>query len=426
MDGFNFNLFSPFHKSFVSSIFENKSLNKGLAEIGSLPTEKSLRTLLSRTKVGLAIANAKLDHTCENLVFAVRSLGSRRAQRLKSRKISLAETVATVTADVTPQLCLPELNSKNSKKTFEELVDGYEIRTYYDEELLAYSDSQLLELATERKDDALALQLHIENCSMKVLNRLSKAINSNIEMLLDHPTGNFVVQKLIKRDLKLAELISMKCKGAFKELAKNEFSSRVMQCLIETNQDFRKYVLNLFNQDLDSYIQSFSSAFLVSVAIRHADHDSQRDFIKSTLQSHTKKWLAKKYFKRVLVAYISSCSEIALVGLFKLLTSVLAPYDFFRDRYSCLILLTFTERGFTPASDIVLQCINEKPYDMLRWSVFRYFLEHISQNRNLSALAVNIHQILTTFSDDTMLRISENNKTQRNYYSAMELINHFV
>lgn len=422
MNSPSFSLFSPFNKSFARAMLQSRLPHSRLGSSESLQSEDGLRILLERPRVGLAIANANLDHSSENLVFTVRSKKSRRAYKTQGRKVSLAETAVSLTADVTPKKFIPEAKTKKCKRTFCELVDGFDLRTYTEEELVNLSDSQLLQLATERKDDALALQLYIENCSKTVLSKLAKVASSNIELLLCHPTGNFVVQKLIKHDAEFAKLASLKCRDSFHELALNEFSSRVMQCLIETDQDFRKYVLALFRDDLDSYIQSFSSAFLVSVAIRHAETDAERDIIRNTLKFNPKRWLTKKYYKRVLVAYISNCSEQSLTGLYKLLTSVMKPYDFFRDRYSCLTLLTFIERCHKPASELVLQCIMEKPYDLFRWSVFRYFLEHVTENAGLISLQSAIYEKLVSLPHELMSAISENGRTHRNYLAALELI----
>lgn len=426
MDNSNFSLFSPFNKSFTKSMLQCRVAYSRFDITEDLKAENSLRSILARPKVGLAIANAKLDHDCENLMFAVRSLNSSKAQRLRARKVSSTETIGSLTIDVSPVSGSKEAKTKKSKKSFDELVGGFDLRTYREQELLDFSDSQILELATERKDDALALQLFIDDCSQAVLTKMASVAGLNLNLLLSHPTGNFVVQKLIKKDSEFAELVSFKCKETFHELAKNEFSSRVMQCLIESIPSFRKHVLQLFRDDLDSYIQSFSSAFLVSVAIRHADTDAERDIIRTTLRNHPKRWLTKKYFKRVLVAYISSCSEQALHGLYKLLTSVLKPYDFFRDRYSCLTLLTFIERSYKPASDLVAQCIDEKPFDLFRWSVFRYFLEHVTENDKLTNLQKCIHQQLVAIPLDSMRRISENDRTHTNYTSALKLVSTFA
>lgn len=426
MEGSGYSLFSPFYKSFLNKNFQffhangryKRSFHKDqfLAELQSQETTSKLKEALE-TKAH--------NHKQENLLFTV-GKKARKARVIVSdkglRKQSL-ETYSTIpnTRDITPATGTKEIRKKKNKRSFEELVRSSHLKAYFEHDLLTWSDSQLINLALESKESALALQLCIDDCSEEFLARLGKIATSNIEALIIHQTGNFVLQKIMKKNSQFSCFVSDYCFKLFKSLSENEYSSRVMQCLIESDPSFRKRVLTLFREDLNSYIQTFSSAFLVSVAVRMADTEYERDILKSSLKLHPKRWLAKKYFKRVLVAYIISCASEELDSLYDLLSGLFKPYDFFRDRYSCLILLAFVERRHPASHNLVLGCIQDRPFDLFRWSVFIYFLEHLSHGSNSIELMESIHQTLINLSHIAIGSISANVKTYRNYVLSLAM-----
>ena len=283
------------------------------------------------------------------------------------------------------------------------------------------SAANLICLATSSKDDALALQVFVDSCSLEATSHLAACVLPHLAVLVGHSTGNFVVQKLARQSASFAELVADHCRANFTKMAANEFSSRVMQCLIETNVNFRLHALALFRQNLDTYTQTFSAAFLVSVAVRCADSDEERDIISHTLAVNPKRWLSRKYFKRVLVAYVAVCSESALLNLFALLVRTLSGYDFFRDRYSCLVLLALVERGLPDAQCAVLECLHSRAYDLFRWSVFKYFLEHLIEKPALEQFKREINFNLKCIHQASMKVIVCNLRTFSNYNSALGL-----
>ena len=301
------------------------------------------------------------------------------------------------------------------------MVEDCESEPLTDMQVLAMTPVDLFKQATGGKDDALALQIFIESCTPAATNHLAAGVSQHIDELVSHPSGNFVVQKLIRGYPNFSELVASYCRANFARLAANEFSSRVMQCLIETNPVFRKHSLNLFRKDLETYTRTFAAAFLVSVAVRCADSDEERDLLSGTLAISPKSWLARKYFKRVLVAYRAVCSQTALERLFFLLAKTMAPYDFFRDRYSCLVLLACVERGLPAALNAVFEVLFARTFDKFRWSVFKYFLEHLLEKPSLDKFRIKLHINLRNLDPTAMKAIFKNPKVYYNYNSALGL-----
>lgn len=406
-----FTPFSPFAKSLAQ-----KMGSPVRAQDSEHTTLDSLPPATGHCKVtALGLLAAPLDHPISNLAFGV----GRPKLVYRDPVTPTKSVVGLATAEDTP--AGSQRKPKKTRRSFDTMVEDCESVPLTDAQVIAMSPTDLLKLATGGKDEALALQVFAESCTPASADHLVAGISQHVEELASHPTGNFVIQKLIRGYPSFADLVAAHCRADFAQLAANEFSSRVMQCLIETNPAFRKHALTLFRKDLETYTQTFAAAFLVSVAVRCADSDEERDLLSGTLAVSPKRWLARKYFKRVLVAYIAVCSQNALERLFSLLSKTLAPYDFFRDRYSCLVLLACVERGLAAAQYAVFEVLFGRSFDLFRWSVFKYFLEHLIEKPTLDKFRIKLHINLRSLHPNTMKAISTNPRVYYNFNSALGL-----
>lgn len=400
--------FSPFSKS-----LNPNALPLVRSKDSNFSTREQLPSASYRSKiVSLGLGEFPLNHTVNNLGFIVTKPKS-------IQTLSPSKDAGLITADETPQSSARK--SKKTRRSFDSMVEDCEAVLLSEGDVLKLTPSDILRLTTGNKDDALALQIFAENCTPQASEHLVSCLSQYLGEVSGHPTGNFVVQKLIRSNPNFAEKVSAYCRADFSRLSTNEFSSRVMQCLIETNSSFRKFALAHFREDLETYTQTFAAAFLVSVAVRCADNDEERDLLSSTLAIAPKRWLARKYFKRVLVAYISVCSEPALDRLFGMMSSSMTAYDFFRDRYSCLVLLACIERGLVQAQKAVFEVLLGRSFDLFRWSVFKYFLEHLLEKPILERFRFKIHINLRSLHPTAMKAISANLRVFSNYNIALDL-----
>ena len=143
--------------------------------------------------------------------------------------------------------------------------------------------------------------------------------------------------------------------------------------------------------------------------------------IIEALLTHPKRWLTKKHFKRVLVAYVLSCSEDNLQYLHSLLSQYLSSYDYLKNRHNCLILLAFLERGLIDAEKTVFHCIKSRSYNLLRWSVFIYFLEYLAKKPTLLQVRTKINTKLKHLNSTAMRYILQSIPAFSNYNLALSL-----
>lgn len=273
--------------------------------------------------------------------------------------------------------------------------------------ICAMDNVSLLKLATFNKEEAMILQNYIDTCSEKCTQSLSKFARENIGKLMTHSIGNYTLQKLIKRDINFRKFMTKYCKSRFQQLSANEYASRVMQCLIENDSIFCSFALFCFRKNLDIYTQGFSSVFLVSVALKCASSEAERDIFGPRLIKNFKKVMAKKYFKRVLVSYISSCDSSSLPWVFNFITRVLqTSIEFLKDRYSTLMMLAFVERHFKPMEEMIIHNLTFETAGILQSEMLGYFLAQLDSRDGVDRFRSLFSATLRGLPDQVMQRIS--------------------
>lgn len=319
-----------------------------------------------------------------------------------------------------------EFEKKEDELTAKKLLKGDDVKIEATLPAICTIDQEgFLQIATKSKKDALSLQLHIESCSEDCINKLAIFCQSHLDQLLVHSVGNYTVQKLINRSPRLRRFVVQHCKPQFKLLSANEFSSRVMQRLIEKDQSFCSFALWSFRANLDSYIQGFSSVFLVSVALKSARSDEERNIFSPRLLKNVRKSMAKKYFKRVLVSYISSCDQDSLPWIFKIITRAFSqPSDFLKDRYSALMMLAFIERQFKSMEEMLIQSLRYQTPSILQSEMFGYFLSQLGSRDGVDRFRSNLNTTLRSLPHGIMQSITADIRLYTSFSKAIIMSGH--
>jgi hypothetical protein len=273
------------------------------------------------------------------------------------------------------------------------------------------------------KEAGLAIQLHIMNCNMSCIQRLTTFAENNLGSLIVHQSASYAIQRLIQRNLNFRISIASYCKQFFRELAYNEYASRVMQCLVEFDSHFCSYILSIFKKDLSIYVRHFSSVFLIAVALKNAKTDSEKDIFTIKHPKYMEKMLAKKFFKRILISYIESCSSTSLVQMYNILKYIYrTPADYLRDRYSTLLLIAFLERGFKPLEYAFLDIFRADPISILEFDTFGYFVSQIGHKASMNGYRDMLGIILRSLSHSQMFSVCLSDGLYTAFSKAVELV----
>ena len=256
----------------------------------------------------------------------------------------------------------------------------------------------LLELATQSKASSLQMQYFVEISPPEYLLRITELIQHHLSILITHKFGSYLIQKMLLRDRRTVGTVATFCRRQFINLSNNEYSSRVMQRVIEQSADFRKFANASFKKNLEYYLQSVPSGFLVSSAIAKAQTEDERDILSEYLQKNPSRWFENKYLKKILVTYLTSCSSEKLNHYSAWLKIDQSVFSFLQDKHSCFILLKFLERKHRQTRQIVLDAVWVTPITALSSKFFGYFVGQLIKKEETRGFACELHRILTSLS----------------------------
>ena len=155
------------------------------------------------------------------------------------------------------------------------------------------------------------------------------------------------------RDQNVRQLAEILCCENFEPFCLDEYSSRVMQTMVEVSAGFRNFVIQRFTRDPWSTTANIASVFLASAVIKQTEDLHKVDFIRKLVREDLHQVLTCKYMKRILMTYCERASPAVLQELFqdlgmnrgiahicnnKILTYVYLSYLFREHPTSALLL----------------------------------------------------------------------------------------
>ena len=254
----------------------------------------------------------------------------------------------------------------------------------------------LLGLATESKASSMALQEFVRQADQPALARFVSLACHHLPVLLIDRFGSYLVQALVLKSQAVRLKVQAACRHDFNGLVHNEFSSRVMQRLLEVAADFRSFAMQTFRRELKNFIQSVSACYLISVGILNSQSESERDVVSEYLSKRSISWTSNKYFKKILICYLSACSEEKLNYMHRKLLKKRSVLWYLTEKFACLILLKFIARNHGPTKRLILAKIAKDPVAVARLSYFGYFAGEAVKQDAAHGLAAALHAVLTS------------------------------
>jgi hypothetical protein len=278
------------------------------------------------------------------------------------------------------------------------------------DESLVFRESmnQLLSLATQNKANSMVLQSLAGHCSAECAAKLSLLVRQHHRKLICDRYGSYLVQAMVKRDRGVQQVVEETTTSEFASMVHNEYSSRVMQRLIEISDTFRTFVMDSFKKHMGIFIQSVSACYLISVGILNSQSESERDVVSGYLNNKAVSWHTNKYFKKILICYLSSCSEDRLNSMYKKLFRKRSLLWYLSEKYACLVLLKFIERNHQLTKELVFSKLEKDPFAIIRLSYFGFFIGELIRSDPVHGLGSAIYRRLTSMTRPELLRLYQN------------------
>ena len=300
-------------------------------------------------------------------------------------------------------------------------IDVYSIQS---PEFKESSDDQILMWATHSKERSLALQYFSQECDAECFKRFIGLIVKHISILIKDRYGSYLVQKIIARDQKKAiNAIGDYCVSTFEALAKNEYSSRVLQRMIELSEEFRHYAMSIFKNHLELYAKDAASFYLITTGILHSVNEEERDILSEYIRDKSKRWYESKVIKKLILVYLDVCSKEKIDFYFEWLNLRENLLLFLQDKHSCNLLLKFLERQHSLARSLVLSSLKKNLIETVKPKFFGYFIAEILKFCHPSEeLAEEIDLSLRSIGQETYKKLLHETIAYQVYCGAISII----
>ena len=316
----------------------------------------------------------------------------------------------------------PTINKRSEQILPKGLAPDYSGQTITAGFVMKANKDQIFDICIGSRDQSIMLQNFIQVCDQECIKKLTHQVIGSIEQLVFDRYGCYVIKSLLTRSEELPSHLNALCRRQFDSMVDHEFSSRVMQKLIELSPDFRSYAMNKFKKDIGRYTLSVSSRFLVSTGIFFSSSDEERDVVTGFLKSKKANWLHNRLFKKVMVSYLEVCPEDKLHLIYHLLNLNNKLVNFLQEKQSTFILVKFLERGFAQMSEDLLRLVSDKPTSAVKSKFFGFFIGKLLQSPAARSILGKICTLLRSISAVDHTALLGDQRAYQVYCGAVSVI----
>ena len=234
---------------------------------------------------------------------------------------------------------------------------------------------QILEFSTRDKHISLAFQRYLYTVWMKPAPTFTAVITKHLEVLATHQYGNYVLQILSLRDPKIRNFVEETARMNFLQWLGNEYSSRLLQHLIELSPSFQWFVSTKFSLRFDLCRQDLSSLFVAIALIKSARDPGMLLFLDNYLQEKTQAALENRYMRRLIVFYCEKAPQATLDLIFREMVDLFPPDKLIRERTLVSILQGIMSRKHAAALALLEKLVKQRPEQLVKDGFFRFLIK---------------------------------------------------
>ena len=259
-----------------------------------------------------------------------------------------------------------------------------QLRLPLDREL---SSEGIFRLATESKESSLAFQSYISDSSRPEAEWLASHLQGFLPLLISHEFGNFILQKLVSKSEGFQRMVENHCWKNFKELATNEFASRVMQLLIERSDVFCNFVLQFFSKQFSMATLHNAACHLLIAGIKAAKSTDACSFVERNLMQKPR-LLASKLFQRILIAFAQVGTPDQLERLASQLRMSRELINLLNRKSGACLVLVLLQRVENQTLETLLWFLRADPATLLQTKFCVFVLQKLWQEKSPVASTV--------------------------------------
>lgn len=251
-----------------------------------------------------------------------------------------------------------------------------------------------------------ALHFLLDEADSHVPEWLADSVWTSINWIIGMKSSSAVLNRLACRSSSFHQQLTNYCILNLSHLVTEHSPGKLIQSLLQSDQQFRSVCLGFFKSHLEVCMKNFTALFLLTVAIKYSQCDAEYSFIKHKLVSDWKHYLQSKYFKRLIVSYIEYCSQAELVEMHRLLRLSSQFSAYLNDKFRAFILLMFLKREFEDVTDYFCQQVRSNFRQLFKARYFKFLLLKCA-NINSTAVVSRIFNSLRQISQDKLKEFSQ-------------------
>lgn len=253
-----------------------------------------------------------------------------------------------------------------------------------------FTQDELLALCSKSKQSSMLFQQLIDEASPEATAQVGRDLARHLPALVVDPFANYSIQKIIEKDEEFRKVVAAYCSANFKELAVNEFSSRVMQTLTSLDTSFRAHCFAMVKADPHLLVSSVSAVFLVAFAIRASQSETEYEYLFELVENK-REYLESKYFKRIVVSLVENAGLDSIGRVYKSLGVSGRLPELLGDKYFAYVFLMMVQRDFDAGVVELFRTLHHRPAALFSARYFGFVVTKLLEKRD-DSLCRLLHQ----------------------------------
>ncbi len=238
------------------------------------------------------------------------------------------------------------------------------------------SDSQFLTWTSMNLTNSTALQIFYgEN---PVPASLIDLLIKNARRLLVSKFGCHIVKTLLSKSDQLFSRLSVLVMNSFEALCSDQFASKVVQSMAESNFAFRVLCIEKICECWDRIYNYISTTYLLTFCLKNTPADSaQFKLVGQCLIDRIDSITRNKYNKRFLVSYLETCPQNQLNTFFKALRFEQLFHRRCKDKYMLRVFAVLLRRAHGRSEKLIISLVNNSLDSLLALRLARNLIATI-------------------------------------------------
>ena len=237
------------------------------------------------------------------------------------------------------------------------------------------------------KESSIWFQACVRECNQHQLDNYLINLEEHLTVIINDKRASYVIQVMIEVHESTKVAVTNLCRKDFESFSQNEYASRVIQKLIQIDQNFKKFVALYFMKSIELAISNLSTALLLIACIQgYEDVKVVESFFESLLNTR-QDLMTNKLFRRIMVSFARFCDEQHLSKVSDAMNYQNMLIYHLRDKYSTYLLVILIDRNHPASRDLFRKSFKAQPLEHFRSSCFKILVSQLLSSESAGTIS---------------------------------------